>query len=59
MALCATAWMAASTPRLRSTLGGKTLTSVTTRHSADALGLRTGEPVSALLDAGYVILVVD
>ncbi len=39
--------------------GGKTLTSVTTRHSADALGLRTGEPVSALFDAGHVILVVD
>jgi molybdate transport system regulatory protein len=39
--------------------GGKTLTSVITRHSADALGLRTGEPVSALFDAGHVILVVD
>jgi molybdate transport system regulatory protein len=24
-----------------------------------AIGLRTGEPVSALLDAGYAILVVD
>jgi molybdate transport system regulatory protein len=39
--------------------GGKTLTSVITRHSADVLGLRTGEPVSALFDAGHVILVVD
>jgi molybdate transport system regulatory protein len=39
--------------------GGKTLTSVTTRHSADALVLRTGEPASALLDASHVILVVD
>jgi molybdate transport system regulatory protein len=39
--------------------GGKTLTSVITRHSADALGLRTGEAVSALFDAGHVILVVD
>jgi molybdate transport system regulatory protein len=39
--------------------GGKTLTSVITRHSADELSLRTGEPVSALFDAGHVILVVD
>jgi molybdate transport system regulatory protein len=39
--------------------GGKTLTSVITRQSADALGLRTGEPVSAMFDAGHVILVVD
>lgn len=39
--------------------GGKTLTSVITRHSADDLGLRVGEPVSALFDAGHVILVVD
>jgi molybdate transport system regulatory protein len=39
--------------------GGKTLTSVITRHSADALDLRTGEPASALFDAGHVILVVD
>jgi molybdate transport system regulatory protein len=39
--------------------GGKTLTSVITRHSADALGLRTGEPVSALFDAGHIILVAD
>ncbi|CAH2602104.1 Molybdenum-pterin-binding protein MopA [Rhodovastum atsumiense] len=39
--------------------GGKTLTAVITRHSADALGLRAGEPVSALFDAGHVILVVD
>ena len=39
--------------------GGKTLTSVITRHSADALGLQTGEPVSALFDAGHIILVVD
>jgi molybdate transport system regulatory protein len=39
--------------------GGKTLTSVITRLSADALGLRTGEPISALFDASHVILVVD
>ena len=39
--------------------GGKTLTSVITRHSADALDLRIGEPVAALFDAGHVILVVD
>jgi molybdate transport system regulatory protein len=39
--------------------GGKTLVSVITRRSADALGLRTGEPVSALFDAGHVILVID
>jgi molybdate transport system regulatory protein len=38
---------------------GKTLTSVITRHSAEALGLRTGEPVSALFDANHVILVVE
>jgi molybdate transport system regulatory protein len=39
--------------------GGKTLTSVITRQSADALDLRRGEPVSALFDASHVILVVD
>ena len=39
--------------------GGKTLVSVITRRSADALGLRTGEPVSALFDAGHVILDID
>jgi molybdate transport system regulatory protein len=39
--------------------GGKTLTSVITRHSADALGLCAGETVSALFDAGHVILLVD
>jgi molybdate transport system regulatory protein len=39
--------------------GGKTLTSVVTRHSADALGLRAGEAVSALFDAAHVILLVD
>jgi molybdate transport system regulatory protein len=39
--------------------GGKTLTSVITRHSADALGLVAGEPVSGLFDAGHVILLVD
>lgn len=38
---------------------GKTLTSVITRHSADALGLQVGEAVSALFDAGHVILLVD
>jgi len=39
--------------------GGKTLTSVITRHSADALALRPGETVTALFDAGHVILLVD
>jgi molybdate transport system regulatory protein len=39
--------------------GGKTLTSVITRRSADALGLRVGESVSALFDAGHVILLAD
>ena len=39
--------------------GGKTLTSVITRRSADALALHAGESVSALFDAGHVILVVD
>jgi molybdate transport system regulatory protein len=39
--------------------GGKTLTSVITRHSADALSLQPGEVVSALFDAGHVILLVD
>jgi molybdopterin-binding protein len=32
---------------------------VITRHGAEALGLRTGEPVSALFDANHVILVVE
>lgn len=39
--------------------GGKTLTSVITRRSADALGLHAGESVSALFDASHVILLVD
>jgi molybdate transport system regulatory protein len=39
--------------------GGKTLTSVITRRSADALRLEAGETVSALFDAGHVILLVD
>jgi molybdate transport system regulatory protein len=39
--------------------GGKTLTSVITRQSADALDLRAGEPVAAFFDAGHVIIVVD
>jgi molybdate transport system regulatory protein len=39
--------------------GGKTLTSVITRKSADALALVAGEAVSALFDAGHVILLVD
>jgi molybdate transport system regulatory protein len=39
--------------------GGKTLTSVITRRSADTLGLQQGEVVSALFDAGHVILLVD
>jgi molybdate transport system regulatory protein len=39
--------------------GGKTLTSVITRRSADALGLHAGESVTALFDAGHVILLVD
>src|SRR5262249_16257018 len=38
---------------------GKTLTSIITRHSADALGLYPGEVISALFDAGHVILLVD
>jgi molybdate transport system regulatory protein len=39
--------------------GGKTLTSVITRHSADALELSVGDAISALFDAGHVILLVD
>jgi molybdate transport system regulatory protein len=38
---------------------GKTLASVITRHSADALGLREGVAVVALFDAAHVILAVD
>ena len=38
---------------------GKTLTSVITRHSADALDLRDGTAVTALFDAAHVILAVD
>jgi molybdate transport system regulatory protein len=38
---------------------GKTLTSVITRHSADALALQPGVPVIALFDAAHVILAVD
>ena len=38
---------------------GKTLTSVITRHSADALGLQEGVAVIALFDAAHVILAVD
>jgi molybdopterin-binding protein len=39
--------------------GGKTLTSVITGHNVDARDLRTGKRVSALFDAGHVVLVVD
>ena len=39
--------------------GGKTLTSVITRHSANALELSVGDAISALFDAGHVILLVD
>jgi molybdate transport system regulatory protein len=39
--------------------GGKTLTSVITCRGADALGLHAGESVTALFDAGHVILLVD
>ena len=38
---------------------GKTLTSVITRHSADALDLQPGVAVIALFDAAHVILAVD
>ncbi len=38
---------------------GKTLTSVITRHSADALGVQEGVAVIALFDAAHVILAVD
>ncbi len=38
---------------------GKTLTSVITRHSADALALQAGVAVIALFDAAHVILAVD
>jgi molybdate transport system regulatory protein len=37
---------------------GKTLTSVITRHSAEALALRKGTAVTALFDAAHVILAV-
>ena len=37
---------------------GKTLTSVITCHSAEALGLREGTAVTALFDAAHVILAV-
>ena len=38
---------------------GKTLTSVITRHSADALQLKVGVAATALFDAAHVILAVD
>ncbi|MTJ83533.1 MAG: LysR family transcriptional regulator [Telmatospirillum sp.] len=39
--------------------GGKTLTSVITRDSADALSLAKGDPAWALFKASHVILAVD
>ncbi len=39
--------------------GGKTLTAIITRHSAEAIGFAPGEPACALLDAAHVILAVD
>ena len=39
--------------------GGKTLTAIITRHSADDLGFKVGEPACALIDASHIILAVD
>lgn len=39
--------------------GGKTLTAIVTRHSADELGLAAGQPAAALVDASHIILAVD
>ncbi|PWC31858.1 TOBE domain-containing protein [Azospirillum sp. TSO22-1] len=39
--------------------GGKTLTAIITRHSADDLGLTAGQPACALIDAAHIILAVD
>ena len=39
--------------------GGKTLTAMITRHSADDLGFTVGEPACALIDAAHIILAVD
>ena len=39
--------------------GGKTLTAIITRHSADDLGFAVGEPACALIDAAHIILAVD
>jgi molybdate transport system regulatory protein len=38
---------------------GKTLTATITRESAEALGLKPGEPVTALIKAPHVILAVE
>jgi molybdate transport system regulatory protein len=38
---------------------GKTLTATITRESAEALGLKAGEPVTALIKAPHVILAVE
>ena len=39
--------------------GGKTLTAIITRHSADDLGFTVGEPACTLIDASHIILAVD
>jgi len=39
--------------------GGKTLTAIITRHSADDLDLKVGQPACALIDASHIILAVD
>jgi molybdate transport system regulatory protein len=38
---------------------GKTLTATITRESAEAMGLKVGEPVTALIKAPHVILAVE
>ncbi|NYZ13069.1 TOBE domain-containing protein [Azospirillum sp. RWY-5-1] len=39
--------------------GGKTLTAIITRPSAEALGFRPGMPACALIDAAHIILAID
>ncbi|WP_431862024.1 TOBE domain-containing protein [Azospirillum sp.] len=39
--------------------GGKTLTAIITKHSADDLGFAVGQPACALIDASHIILAVD
>lgn len=39
--------------------GGKTLTAIITRRSADDLGFRVGDRACALIDASHIILAVD